>query len=247
MKWFVLISVGVVAISLGLAWADGTTTPAPDQVPPCCAVDQSQKPSGSQPQKPDGDSPELTASVARAGQWTELADRVAFDLDYRMTDQAGRALYLRDLIGSPLALSFIYTRCPDPNMCPAMTLTMAQLQRDLEQAGLGNRVKLVLMTYDPVFDTPERLKAFGQERGLAFTNAMMLQPDADRFREVLSEFQVGVDYRADGSIGHFIELLLIDGQGRFVRDYQGQIWDNMAVLTDLKRLVAEQTPDVDQD
>ena len=67
----------------------------------------------------------------------------------------------------------------------------------------------------------------------------MLRPEPDEFRSLLHEFQIGVQYHPDGSIGHFIELLLIDHQGRFVRDYQGDIWDNAAVLADLARLVDE--------
>jgi len=117
---------------------------------------------------------------------------------------------------------------------------MANLQRDLEEAGLSEKVKLALITYDPVYDTPGRLKAYGADRGLRFTNAVMLRPGVEQFRQLLHEFQIGVDYRADGSIGHFIELLLIDHAGRFVRDYQGQVWDNVAVLDDLKKLVAQQ-------
>jgi protein SCO1/2 len=117
---------------------------------------------------------------------------------------------------------------------------MANLQRDLEEVELSDKVRLVLITYDPVYDTPARLKAYGADRGLEFTNAVMLRPGFYQFRQLLNEFQVGVDYRADGSIGHFIELLLIDHKGRFVRDYQGQVWDNPAVLDDLKRLLAEQ-------
>jgi len=192
---------------------------------------------GTEPGQPLGQAAGL--SVARASPWTEPVDRQGFDLDFKMTDQDGKSMQLAQWMGHPLAVSFIFTRCPMPNMCPLITLTMARLQRDLESAGLDQDVRLLLVTYDPVYDTPERLKTYGQDRGLRFTNALMLRPDVDQFRSLLLEFQVGVDYRADGSIGHFIELLLIDRQGRFVRDYQGQVWDNTAVLEDLKRLIKE--------
>ncbi len=175
----------------------------------------------------------------RAGPWLEPADRDVFYLDFAVTDQDGRELNLQDLVGKPIALTFIFTRCPSPDMCPLMTATMAGLQERVEQAGLSDRVRLVMMTYDPTYDTPARLKAYGAGRGLQFTNALMLRPDPDRFRELIDELRIGVSYNADGSIGHFIELLLIDSDGRYVRDYQGAIWGNEAVLADLKRLDAE--------
>ena len=182
-----------------------------------------------------------TPAPARAGQWLEPADRAAFDLDFNVTNQDGTSLNMSSLIGMPTVVSFIYTRCPDPKMCPLIVVTTANLQRDLKAAGLSGKVRLLLVSYDPMYDTPERLKAFGQDRGLVFgPHAMMLRPEVERFRELLHEFQLGVDYKPDGSIGHFIEMLVIDAQGRFVRDYQAQVWDNAAVLEDLKRLVAEQ-------
>ena len=166
-------------------------------------------------------------------------EREPFDLDFPVTDQEGRAMSLNDLAGTPVALTFIFTRCPSPKMCPLMTVAMAGLEKRVEAEGLTGQVRLVLLTYDPVFDTPERLKRYGKDRGLVFTSAVMLRPEVESFRELLHEFQVGVTYNPDGSIGHFIELILIDAQGRFVRDYQGDIWDNDAVFADLKRLVAE--------
>ena len=47
----------------------------------------------------------------------------------------------------------------------------------------------------------------------------------------------------DGTIGHFIEMILIDKQGRFVRDYQGKVWSNDAALEDLKKLLTEPATD----
>lgn len=243
----------LLAVPLALVWAGkGQDTPqgatVSQQAPPkpageggsCCPA-TSQNPSGSPAAT---DAPPSAASAAavsaRASEWLEPGDRDPFDLDFRMTDQDGRALALRDLAGVPMAVSFVYTRCPDPNLCPTIVLTMAQLQRDLDAADLDGKVKLVLITYDPIYDTPQRLRTYGDGRGLKWTNAVMLRPDPDEFGLLLGEFQVGVGYRPDGSIGHFIELILVDHQGRFVRDYQGQVWDNAAVLADLKRLVADQ-------
>lgn len=265
------VTLGVlIGLGIGSVWA-GAREPGPpattqqgsveeseSSLPPCCPVDKTDVaesdrkdidsrreeydtervglPPATQPAEGD-----TAVGAARASQWIEPGDREAFDLDYDMTDQDGRAMNLGDLAGVPIAMSFIFTRCPTPQMCPLITVTMANLQRDLEEAGLSEKVRLALITYDPVYDTPARLKAYGADRGLRFTNAVMLRPGVEQFRQLLHEFQIGVDYRTDGSIGHFIELLLIDHRGRYVRDYQGQVWDNAVVLNDLKRLVAEQT------
>ncbi len=212
--------------------------------PSAATQPSTQSTSVSAPAPAPGDPPNRDESEqhARAGQWLDPASREAFDLDFKMTDQDSRSMTLEALKGKPIAMSFIFTRCPNPEMCPLIVTTLAKLQRDLEEQGLGDQVWLALLSYDPVFDTPQRLKRYGQDRGLRFTNAKMLRPDPDQFRELLHEFQIGVHYNPDGSIGHFIELLLIDRHGRFVRDYQGDIWDNAAVLEDLKTLAQEKAP-----
>ncbi len=231
-----------------------TTQPAVDQSettthadsPPCCPINDQPQPAAPDtpaPTPPPASDPSpATPTPARASQWIEPDQRQPFDLDFAVTDQDGQSMSLSDLAGTPVAMSFIFTRCPQPKMCPLITTTMANLQQTLQDQGLAQQVKLVLLTYDPVYDTPQRLKQYGLDRGLdlASGNALMLRPSVDTFRQLLLEFQIGVDYDPDGSIGHFIELLLIDHQGRFVRDYQGQVWDNTAVRADLQRLIAEQ-------
>ena len=254
-----IVAIAMVIIVLGSTSSGEKTppasSPATDTTPPaCCRLDGNEKESQSThdsdssktsvdtthetplPEPFDSNSPKL----ARVSEWLQPDQRLAFDLDYRMTDQDGVDLTLTDLADTPLAISFIFTRCPNPEMCPLITTTMAHLQDKLNQVGLDDKIKLLLITYDPTYDTPQRLKAYGMDRGLSFTNAKMLRPNPDEFYNLLHEFQMGVNYNSDGSIGHFIELILVDRQGRFVRDYQGHLWDNTAVVDDLSRLVAEQ-------
>lgn len=141
--------------------------------------------------------------------------------------------------GKPAAITFFFTTCPLPQMCPLIVTTTARLQEQLEAAGLDEQVQLLLISYDPKRDTPAAMKRYGQDRGLSFTNARMLVPSGQDLRDLIHEFQIGVQYHADGSIGHFIELILMDRQGRFVRDYTGSIWSNDQVVEDLRQLAAE--------
>ncbi len=213
------------------AVADATpaapTAPAvtPEAPEPATTVDQS-------PQPP-----------ARLSPWLATSERQPFDLDYNVTDQNGRSLKLADLKGKPWVLSWMYTRCPDPNMCPLVTVKFANLQREVAAAGIAGDVRLVLISYDPSYDTPERLKRYGEQRGIKFEmqpETLMLRADLNQFRALLSEFQIHFKPSTTGQFSHGYELILVDDQGRFVRDHQGNIWDNAQVTADLQRLVAEQ-------
>src|SRR5581483_10978493 len=49
--------------------------------------------------------------------------------DFALTDQSGRTLHTADLRGKVLAIDFIYTRCPLPDVCPRLSANFAMLQR----------------------------------------------------------------------------------------------------------------------
>lgn len=68
----------------------------------------------------------------------------------------GEAVRLHDLMGDRLVvLSFVYTRCPDPNGCPLATYVLRRLQRRLsEEPALAGQVRLLSLSFDPAWDTP---------------------------------------------------------------------------------------------
>ena len=145
-----------------------------------------------------------------------------------------------DLRGAPVALSFIYTRCENERKCPLVAQTMATLQTKLERADIVPRPRLALITYDPEYDTPKHLKDFGEGHGLRFTDAvMLLRPDPDGKGRLFEELNVRVNFNDRGVNLHGVQLILLDKQGRFARAHHTLIWNNDAVLADLKRLARE--------
>jgi len=216
------------------AGAEPTDELAKPQVPPAALTDakpvQSQVPA-------DG---EVNASTFRASDWLDPAQRdEQYDLDWNMTDHEGRAVNLQSLVGRPVAVSFIYTRCPNPKMCPLTATRMADLERRLAEAGLSDKVQLWLISFDPTYDTPGRLKAFAQGRGVKFSSVRLFRPQEKELEQLKFEFGVNAVRQADGSIAHYTDLFLIDRQGRFVRYYAGGGWDNTKVVIDLTRLAGE--------
>jgi cytochrome oxidase Cu insertion factor (SCO1/SenC/PrrC family) len=77
--------------------------------------------------------------------------------DFALTNQAGREVTLGDLRGHVWVADIVFTRCAGP--CPRMTRQMKLLQDALPS---DSGVKLVTLTTDPDFDTPEVLKAYAE-------------------------------------------------------------------------------------
>ncbi len=184
---------------------------------------------------------------ARASEWTEPDKRVPFDFEFTVTDHEGHSRKLSDFRGRPIAMTFIFTRCPNPNMCPLMTATIGELEKRLAEEELSDKLHLLMVSYDPHHDTPEKLKEYATNLGVKFTSVTLLRPDKETFTDFAAEFQMGVGYSSTGQIQHRIEMLIIDAQGRFVRDYVGEVWSNDPVLADLKRLLEEAAPPAAQE
>ncbi len=82
--------------------------------------------------------------------------------DVELVDQDGRRVrFYTDLVrGRVVAINFIFTTCT--TICPPLGATFRRLQTELGERA-GRDVQLISISVDPVTDTPERLKAWGEK------------------------------------------------------------------------------------
>lgn len=80
--------------------------------------------------------------------------------DFTLTNQAGQSVSLSDLRGRVWVADIIFTRCAGP--CPEMTRKMKELQDALPADG---QARLVTLTTDADYDTPEVLARYGERFG----------------------------------------------------------------------------------
>ena len=117
---------------------------------------------------------------------------------------------------------------------------LAALQRQLTQAALDDKVRLVAITYEPQFDTPERMNRYAAARGLQLgEDAVAVQLDSERQQQLVDELLAPVSYNAGWVNSHGLEASLIDAHGRLVRKYTTLLWRNDVAIEDLRRVVAE--------
>lgn len=79
--------------------------------------------------------------------------------DFVFVDQLGRRRTLAQYRGKYLILSFFYTRCPDRNICPAISARFAYLQSRIDP----QTTQLLEITLDPRHDMPQRLRDYGAQ------------------------------------------------------------------------------------
>jgi protein SCO1/2 len=75
---------------------------------------------------------------------------------FQLTTQDGKPLSDADLKGTPFAVFFGFTHCPE--VCPT---TLWELSQALQKLGPdANRIKVLFVSLDPARDTPELLKSY---------------------------------------------------------------------------------------
>lgn len=83
--------------------------------------------------------------------------------DFVLTNQEAQLVRRADLLGQPWVADIIFTRCAGP--CPLMTRRMKSLQDALPADA---RVRLITLTTDPGYDSPEILRSYGERFGADF-------------------------------------------------------------------------------
>jgi cytochrome oxidase Cu insertion factor (SCO1/SenC/PrrC family) len=182
-----------------------------------------------------------SANVPSASRWLPPNERgTSLPASFRVTDQHGTAYTLEKFKGRPLALSFFYTSCQNPNKCLRVTRQMAALGNKLDSLQMEKQVNLALVSYEPEIDTPQKLTQYAETTGLhPGEHIFLLQIDQQFRDELLDRLQVAVNFN-DGRVNiHAIQMFLLDSQARVARTYATLLWDNETVLHDIKRLLAE--------
>jgi cytochrome oxidase Cu insertion factor (SCO1/SenC/PrrC family) len=84
--------------------------------------------------------------------------------DGAILDSDGKPSNLHDLThGRVTVLSFIYTRCAAPKACPYATGVLNELHLlSVDDQTLAKNMRLVSMSFDPDYDTPQRLAAYSE-------------------------------------------------------------------------------------
>ncbi len=132
--------------------------------------------------------------------------------DFSFTSQSGQTVTRADLAGKIWVADFIFTRCPGP--CPVMTARMAELQSALARVG-GDDVRLVSVTVDPEYDTPEVLTAYGERFGANPALWYFLTGDSQKIDDFAVKGMLQPLMRdPDGVPNHSQKFVVVDGEGR---------------------------------
>jgi protein SCO1 len=157
--------------------------------------------------------------------------------DVELLDDAGRTFRLADRKGTPLAITFIFTRCPLPDFCPRMNAHFAATLRDLASGSCH----FLSVTIDPAHDTPARLAEYARKFRHDSDRWTFAGGEAAEIRK-LAAF-AGLETKGEGvAITHNLRTLVVDAGGRVTRVFAGNDWQPSELAAELKRAAPDQRP-----
>lgn len=177
---------------------------------------------------PSAATPRATSVTPQPNRGVAVGDRIP---DFTLTDQTGRAVRLSQMRGEPLAVTFLYTRCPIATACPLTATRFAKLDSMLKGKGFG---KLLTISIDPEHDTPKVLADYAHHLGADPARWKFLTGDPKAVADVASSFGV-VYYPENGQVVHAQAAAVVDPAGRLAAIYYGQMWDPEILLRDLEK------------
>jgi protein SCO1/2 len=164
--------------------------------------------------------------------------------DFGLVNQDGKRIHLAQYRGKALALTFIYTRCPDSNQCPLMSANFASIDQTLQkEPDLYKRTHLLSVSFDPDYDTPKVLRSYGAGQTNRLSNETFehwefATGSKDEVKKIAEFF--GLKYFQDESgtakVIHSLRTAVIGPDGKLYKYYRGNEWKPEAITNDLKEL-----------
>jgi len=132
--------------------------------------------------------------------------------------------------GHPSIVVFFYTRCDNPLKCSLTITKLARIHTLLEARGLYDRIQTAAITYDPAFDLPERLRGYGQARGVRLDACHRMLRATEGIAALGRHFRLGVNFIESLVNRHRIEVYILDAEGRIAGSFERIHWDEQQVV-----------------
>lgn len=154
--------------------------------------------------------------------------------EFQLTDQDGKTINRETFAGKDLVVTFIFTRCPVPDFCPRMSRQFAEIEKVVSgDPGLADRVRLLSISFDPEYDTPEILEKYAAEHSKNLELWRFASGSVSQTKDLTHVFAVYTETEG-GTINHGLTTAWIGPDGTVRKLWRGNAWKPEEVLDALK-------------
>lgn len=161
---------------------------------------------------------EETQTTTIASQTDALDEMSIYHLPSNWNTQHGESIELKDLKGSVLVTVMIYTSCKAA--CPRLVADMRAIDKKVGRKNKKN-VLYLLVSIDPIKDTPERLKLFSIENEMEEDYWLFLQGTESTVREFANVLAVKYNQISPVDFSHSNIISVFDENGVMQHQQEG--------------------------
>lgn len=165
--------------------------------------------------------------------------------NYGLVNQDGKVIRVHDYKGKTLLLTFIFTRCQDPDQCTLMSSNFATIDQELQkQSEIYSKTHLLSISFDPEYDTPKVLRSYGAAYTGRYTDETFAHWEfatgtADEVKGIAQFF--GLRYYKDTQSGkdqviHSLRTAVVGPDSKIVKVFRGNDWNPEEVVKELQNL-----------
>jgi len=181
--------------------------------------------------KDDDNCCKLPEGLRHVFSWRSDSDASGSIAQTLFEDQTGARLTFPDIFhGRPTIVVFFYTRCDNLLKCSLTVTKLGRVQALLRGRDLSGTIGTAAITYDPGFDSPERLRSFGGRRGFRFDSNHRMLRAVDGMDTLRHHFRLGVNFTGSLVNRHRIEAYVLNAQGRVVCSFERLRWDEQELV-----------------
>ena len=138
-------------------------------------------------------------------------------------DTKGDSTSLNQFKDNYIFISFIFTRCPVPNMCPAVVIKNGVLARKFKDY---SELKFIMVSFDYIYDTPTILDSYYGNIIKDFPNWMVWSSVRNTSDLYTLTSEVGASYWGieENNIGHNLRSVLIGPDRKLLKVWEGDEW-----------------------
>jgi protein SCO1/2 len=148
----------------------------------------------------------------------EISDLSIYNLPSEWTTQDGKNIELKSLNGNVLVMVMIYTSCKAA--CPRLVADMRNIEAKLNQK-TKKKVKLILVSIDPVTDTQKKLKSFAIANKMNNEPWLFLRSTEDNTREFAAILAVNYKQISPMEFSHSNIISVFNPKGELIYQQEG--------------------------
>ncbi len=145
-------------------------------------------------------------------------DHSLYHMTAEWTNHRNETFKLSDFEGKPLVVVMYYGNCVQ--VCPILIRDANRIFEKVDE-NLRKEMRVLAVTFDPENDTPDRLKAYAEEKELNLPEWHFVTGNRSEIRELAMLLGVEFTKKSDGHFAHSNLVTVLDDEGKIILRLEG--------------------------